>query len=206
MERKDYLGIVPEQYTGKEIITRSSATFNDQDEAAKFYKVAKERLLNVSQWHSVAGLISGRFYLVNKYGEDLHRFVEKGDYFKIDIPGPGNSEGDGYDWVQVEEFNEMSTDQVQSIGFRVRPTRNPESENNNTAHFYSSDATSTFIVTRKGKEVMAEIIDLNLKPNDEGSTVTDKIRNVAVGVGAIGLFSKVQWKGLADGIVKQEND
>lgn len=206
MEFKDYLGIIPEQYTGKDIETESTASFKNRAEATSFYEVAKSRLLNVNEWHSVAGFVSGRFYLVDRSGEKLNRFVEKGDYFKIDIPGPGSSEGDGYDWVQVEELKEISTDAVQSIGFRVRPSQNPVGEKDETAHFYSSEATSTFIVTQKDHKVIVQIIDLNLKPNDEAGAVTDKIRNVAVGVGAIGLFSKVQWKSLANGIVKAGND
>lgn len=201
MELKDYLGIIPEQYTGKKIITTTSVTLNDREQTVVCYNEAKKRLLNVNEWHSIAGFVSGHFYVVNRNGEELNRLVEKGDYFKIDIPGPGSSEGDGYDWVHVEELQEISTDNVQSTGFRVRPSQNPEGEKSETAHFYTSEATSTFIVTQKKNQVTVQILDLNLIPNDETNSVTDKIRNVAVGVGAIGLFSKVQWKNLADGIL-----
>ncbi len=205
MKLKDYLAIIPEQYTGKDIETESTASFNTPADAISFYEIARSRLLNVDEWHAVAGFVSGRFYLVNRSGQKLNRLVAKGDYFKISIPGPGNPEGDGYDWVQVEELKEISSDPVRSIGFRVRPSQNPVSETDKTAHFYSKEATSTFIVTQKEHEVIVQIIDLNLKPNKEVESVADKIRNVAVGAGALGLFSKVQWKSLADGIVRIRN-
>lgn len=202
MEIKDDLGIIPKQYTGKEIETTSAASFKDAAEAFSFYQEASKRLLNVNEWHSVAGFGTGRFYVMSRSGKELDRNVEKGDYLKIDIPGPGSSEGDGYDWVQVEELKEIKRGQLQSIGFRVRPTHNPLGENDKTAHFYTNEASSTFIVKQTENKVIVQIIDVNLKPNDEAESVTDKIRNVAVGVGAIEIFSKVQWKNLADGIVK----
>ena len=206
MELKNDLGIIPEQYTGEDIETTSTVSFKNRTEALSFYQVARSRLLNVNEWHSVAGFISGRFYVVNRSGEMLNRPVEKDDFLKIDIPGPGSSEGNGFDWVHVEELKEITTVHLQSIGFRVRPTHNPGGAKDKTAHFYSNEATSTFIVTQKDHEVTVQIFDLNLTANSEAGTVTDKIRNVAVGVGAIGLFSKVQWKNLADGILKTGND
>jgi hypothetical protein len=203
MKQRDFTGIVPGQYTGQEIETESSIDLKNEKEAQIFYEVAKARLLNVNNWHSVAGIVSGHFQLTNAQGEKLNRNVEIGDYFRIDIPGPGSSEGDGYDWVYVEDLKEVAEENVQSIGFRVRPSENPLGEKNEVAHFYTDDATSNFMVTREGNTVTAIIIDRNLKPNDESESIADKIRHVAVGIGAIGLFSKIQWKNLADGLVKE---
>lgn len=74
--------------------------------------------------------------------------------WKIDIPGPGSSEGDGYDCVCVEDVKEVSEGDMQSTGFHVRPSQNPFGEKNETAHFYSNEATSNFIVTREGNKSM----------------------------------------------------
>jgi hypothetical protein len=203
MKQKDFTGIVPDQYTGEEIETQSSIDLKNENEAQAFYEVAKARLLNVNSWHFIAGMVSGKFQLTDAHGEKLNRNVEIGDYFRIDIPGPGSSEGDGYDWVYVEDLKEITEENVQSIGFRVRPSENPLGEKNEIAHFYTDDATSNFIVTREGNTVTAIIIDRNLKPNDESESKADRIRHVAVGIGAIGLFSKIQWKNLTDGLVKE---
>lgn len=203
MKQKDFTGIVPDQYTGEEIETRSSIDLKNENEAKAFYEIAKGRLLSVNNWHFIAGIVSGHFQLTDAHGEKLNRNVEIGDYFRIDIPGPGSSEGDGYDWVYVEDLKEINEENVQSIGFRVRPSQNPLGDKNEIAHFYTDDATSNFIVTREGNTVTAIIIDRNLKPNDESESIADRVRHVAVGIGAIGLFSKIQWKSLADGLVKR---
>ncbi len=205
MKEKDFTGIVPAQYTGEEIEATASVEFNTNNEAKNFYGIAKERLLNVNNWHHLAGIISAKFQLMNAAGEEVDRKADKGDYFKIDIPGPGSSEGDGYDWVCIEEIKEVIEEDVQSIGLRVRPVKNPFGNKEEIAHFYSNEATSSFIITGEGNKVTAWIIDRNIKPNDDAGSLTDKIRDIAVGIGAIGIFSKAQWQGLAKGLVEKEN-
>lgn len=205
MKEKDFTGIVPAQYTGVEIEVTAYVEFIDQNQAKFFFDIAKSRLLYVNNWHHLAGIISAKFQLMNARLEETDRKVEKGDYFKIDIPGPGSNEGDGYDWVCVEEIKEIDEEDIQSLGIKVRPVKNPLGDKEEIAHFYSSEATSNFIITREKNKITASIIDRNIKPNDDAASLTDKIRDVAVGSGAIGLFSKVQWQGLANGLVKKEN-
>ncbi len=199
----DFTGIVPAQSIGKEIETHSCVDLKDEHEAKLFYEIVKGRLLSVNNWHVLAGIVSGRFQLMSGSNEKLDRNVETGDYLRIDIPGPGSTEGDGYDWAYVEEKKEVAEGNIQSIGFRVRPSKNPVSQKDEIAHFYSNDATSNFIVTRENNTVTALIIDRNLKPNNESDSIIDKIRHVAVGLGAIGAFSKMQWENLAEGLVKK---
>ncbi|HEY6977186.1 MAG TPA: hypothetical protein VH396_12910 [Chitinophagaceae bacterium] len=204
MKQEDIIGIIPEHYTGKKTEAEASVTLHNTEEAIIFYKTVKERLLDVNKWHEVAGIISARFYAVDNNGNEVDRKVHKGDYMKIDIPGPGSKEGDGYDWVKIEELKEASEGDIQSVGFRVRPSENPQGDKKNIAHFYDDSATSNFIVTREGTIITASVIDRNLKPNKDTESLTDKLRHSAVGAGAIGIFSKIQWQNLVEGLVKRE--
>jgi hypothetical protein len=204
MKHKDFTGIVPAQYTGKEVEAEASVECKDENDAKMFYNVSKERLLNVNNWHKIAGIISARFQLIDPNGKEISGNAEKNDYIKVDIPGPGSKEGDGFDWVCIEELKEIDEANVQSTGFRVRPSHNPLGDKNNIAHFDDDAATSNFIVTREGIKVSAVIIDRNVKPNDDTESATDKIRHTAIGMSAIGAFSKLQWQNLADGLVKQK--
>ena len=204
MKQKDFTGIVPAQHTGKEIEADASIDLKNNNEASIFYDTVKDRLLNVNNWHQLAGIISARFQLVDINGKEVARNAKKGDYIKVDIPGPGSKEGDGYDWVCIEELREINDGVIQSIGFRVRPAKNPLGDKNETAHFYSDEATSNFIVAREATKISAMIIDRNIKPNDEAESITDKIRHTAVGMSAISSFSKIQWQNLAEGLVAQK--
>ena len=201
MTEQDPLQIIPPQYTGTDIEVHATAEFESTEDAAEFFIVARRRLLNVNEWHKVAGLVSASFQAIDKDGNKVNRPIEKGDYMRVDIPGPVSKEGDGYDWVTAEEVKEINTGEIQSIGFRVRPVANPFGDTNNIAHFYDDSSTSNFIVMREGKRITAGIVDRNTKPNEATSSLTDKVRGTAIGLGAIAIFSRLQWQSLANGIV-----
>lgn len=204
MEEKNYTGLIPAQEKGVIIDSEASVECYNANEARAFFNTVKQRLLAVNNWHHVAGEAGAKFTLIDEAGNEVNRDVKKGDYFKIDIPGPGSSAGDGYDWVQVEELNHVSNEIVDSIGLRVRPSSNPMSNDNSIAHFYSHESTSTFIVTREDNKITATIYDRNTKPNTDTETIIDKVRHVAAGIGAIFGGSKLQWTGLAKGLVSRK--
>ncbi|MDQ6815014.1 MAG: hypothetical protein M3040_14865 [Bacteroidota bacterium] len=204
MEEPNYTGLVPKQDKGVTMTSASAEEFADDAEAKSFFEVVKRRLLDVNRWHQLAGMASAAFQLIDSDGREVQRSAEKGDYFKIDIPGPGSAAGDGYDWVQVEEVKEFSQHDVDSVGLRARPSTNPLSKDESIAHFYSHESTSTFIVTRKKNKITATIYDRNTKPNTDSETIMDKVRHAAAGIGAILGGSKLQWKGLAKGLVKRD--
>lgn len=204
MKPTDYTNIIPPQVTGKNIEAEAAVETDTDAAAIDFYNTAKKRLLQVNQWHQIAGLISAEFQLTDESGNEIDREAEKGNYIRVDIPGPGSKEGDGYDWGIIEELKEVAFENVQSIGFRVRPASNPSKDSVHIAHFYDKDATSNFIITREGNTVTASIIDRNIKPNDDAESVMDKIRHTVAGMAALSSFSKIQWQNLAEGLVKKE--
>ena len=202
MKQQDHIGIVPAQFVGQEIEVEATKELKDEAGAKSLYNMAKRKLLDVNNWKKIAGAISAQFQIIDDKGETVTRDVKKGDYLRINIPGPGSKEGDGYDWVLVEELKEINMGSLQSVGFRVRPTENPFGEKNETSHFYSKEATSSFIICRENSKLISWIIDRNLLPNTESGSLVDKVRDVVVGVSAIAGLSKVQWQQLADGLIE----
>ena len=202
MKHQDHLKVVPAQFTGQEIEADATKELKDEAAAKSLYNVAKKKLLDVNNWNKIAGTITAKFQIIDEKGEEVTRDVRKGDYLRINIPGPGNKEGDGYDWVLVEELKEINRGSLQSVGFRVRPTENPFGEKNETSHFYSKEATSSFIICRENAHLISWIVDRNLLPNTESGSLVDKVRDVVVGVSAIAGLSKVQWQQLADGLIE----
>ena len=204
MKPNNYTGILLEQYTGKEIIAESLCPCKSKNEAQQLYIQSKERLLDVDHWKDLLGLISADFCVMDPNGIATGKPVTKGNLLRVDIPGPGSSSGDGYDWVMVEALEEFEEEDIQSIAFRVRPTFNPKGATENIAHFYDHEATSTFIVTRNSNTVYSTIVDRNIKPNTDTNSIVDTLRNMPVAIGAIGLLSKLQWKSLAEGLLTSE--
>jgi hypothetical protein len=204
MEDKHKPSIIPGQETGKAIDASSAIELSKEEDAKFFFERVKERLQNVNQWKDIAGTMSATFQLVDTKGAEVQRKAQKGDYFKIDIPGPGTDSGQGYDWVQIEEVETASSPDGERFGFRVRPTDNPQNRKEDVAHFYSEESTSSFIVERKKNKITASVHDRNTKPNTDADTVVDKIRDAVVGAAGVASFSKIQWKKLTDGLVSDE--
>lgn len=191
---------VPSQESGSEMNAVQEAKFNTAEEANAFYEVAKQRLLDVNKWDEVAKVPSSTFILCGPSGKSVERNVQLGDFLKIDIPGPGTSTGDGYDWVKVEFIEEQHEGGATTMSFRVRPTDNPQSPEQAVAHFFDDAATSTFQVKKIGNVVTAEVHGRNETPNTHTDHVLDNIRNTMVGLGAKIGASYPQWKGLVAGI------
>ncbi len=200
MEEKNQSGIIPENHLGKVIDTADSVDFDSIEQATAFYAVVSDRLLRVNAWHTLAGGGTAEFQLVDAAGGQVDRPASQGDYFRIDVPGPGPAAGGGYDWVIVEQVSSVSQSGMQSLGMRVRPSPPPGDPGGPVAHFYSEASTSSFTVTREGRRVTAGIYDRNARPNPEGGLV-DRVRHLAFGLGAVTGFSKYQWHRLVRGLL-----
>lgn len=192
---------IPAQVTGSQLDTVTQCSLTDEAAAITFFEVVKQRLLNVNQWSRLTGSEMAHFQLTNKSGNPLDRSVEQGDYIKINIPGPGTDTGDGYDWVWVESITEEQKAEMEVISLTVRPSCNPVSGNDDTAHFLTEKATSTFQVKRIGRHIYAEEHGRNEQANTHTSNTMDNVRNRVVGWAAKIGFSYPQWKSLIKGLI-----
>ncbi|MDB5020316.1 MAG: hypothetical protein JWQ28_1443 [Pedobacter sp.] len=193
---------IPSQEHGNKLDIIEKATFKSSEQACEFYEVAKERLVDVNHWAEISNLPSATFHLCDSTGSEVNRHVKLGDYFKINIPAPGNSTGDGFDWVKVEYIEEQQVNGSDIMSIRVRPAPNPTTPDPSVAHFFSDRATSTFQIRRVDKEVLAEVHGRNEEPNTDTGSLIDNARNSVVGLGATLGMSVPQWKGLVAGLVK----
>lgn len=205
--------LIPAHHRGVKTGASSQAETATRHDAILLFEKARRRLLDVNRWHELAGPGSAAFRLCDSNGNELHnKQPEVGNLIRISLPAPPNQEGKGYDWVRIEAFeNHKDLLKDQDIfGFRVRPVQSPLSDNANgeTAHFYTSSATSTFIVMRASSKVTAMEKGRNEVANSWPKEVLSKLRNVVVAVGAWLGLSHSQWSKLVKGIIKgppQEN-
>ncbi len=197
--------LVPQQQTGNKMDAQSENIFTDENEAKSFYSKVKSRLLDINNWDKVCGTSASTFQLTLPNGTETDQF-KVGHLIKIDIPGPGTAAGDGYDWVHIEQIEASDDVDLQEwIGFTVRPCHSPIHPQMGIAHFYSDEATSTFIVGRNGKTIWAEMHGRNEVSNADTDQIFDGLRNAMVGWTAKVGLSYPQWKLLVDGLVKTDD-
>jgi len=201
MDEKNYTKTIPEKFDGGNINAESVVQLHNLTAAKELFLLAKKRLMDVNNWKEISEQAVAEFRLTDSQGNEVSGPVQEGMFFRIDIPGPGTETGDGFDWVIVEKISEYQLEDIESFGIRVRPALNPTNTDQEIAHFYSSQTTSTFTVTRENTKVTAAVYDRNTKANTDDQSFLDKIRNILTGVAGILAFSKIQWESLTSGLV-----
>lgn len=197
--------LIPENIKGKPTDVEDSIKLNNQEEALDTFKRACKRLLNINIWHKLSGFLSAVFLLRDERGTAINRLAQKGDYIQIDIPGPGPASGGGYDWVKIEAIEDhVSADASEGFGMQVRSCKNPNKPGEPVAHFFTNDATSTFIIQRKDNTVFSSYHGRNEVPNTGTDKLKDNIRNTIVGGGAIIGISELQWSRLIKSFLEEE--
>ncbi|HEX6334944.1 MAG TPA: hypothetical protein VFZ78_12000 [Flavisolibacter sp.] len=202
MTEPDNSPAIPEQHTGVATNTESGRDMGSHTQAREFFRIVRQRLLRPDAWHEFAGVATADFALMDSSGNKVNRDIQKGDYLRIDIPGPGTVAGDGYDWVRVEDVVTTSREDAEETVITVRPATSPSNTKPDVAHFFDSEATSSFRVRREGSRVTAGVYGRNEKPNTGASSTVDKVRNATIAATAVSGLSKVQWKSLVTGLIK----
>ncbi len=196
--------IIPAQYEGRALEAQSSRQFQDADAAKMAYLRARQRLLEVNRWAPHIEGVTAVFQLAGQDGEPVEGMAQKGMMIRVDIPGPGTSAGDGYDWVVIDDMEEESTEKLDFLAFRVRPAGNPAGSEGEIAHFFSAGSSGTFVLLREKNELTCTVYDRNLKPNTEmKGSLPDRMRNSLVGTTAAMGMSGVQWQKLVDSVLEE---
>ena len=88
----------------KDKVYSSVRVFDDEDSAKFEFSRSKERLFNVNAWSKIPGIANSTFELFGEDGNPVERYqVQKGDFIKIDLPGPLP-----FYWVKVNEVSEQN--------------------------------------------------------------------------------------------------
>ncbi|WP_054509511.1 hypothetical protein [Chryseobacterium sp. ERMR1:04] len=195
---------VPTHEKGSFHDTESYRLSKEYQETVNQYKSLKNRLLSVNYWNYFTDGVGADFKLHDKEGNLKKGLPEIGDFIRIDIPGPGNFEARGFDWVQITDMyeKEFENDEIlEQLLLECRPSALPGKINAHIAHFYTSDATSTFIISRGKDFIKIGIYGRNETPNMDAQ-IADKARNLTIALGGMVGISKIQWKILVDALVE----
>ncbi|MEC5144732.1 hypothetical protein [Chitinophaga sp. 212800010-3] len=194
---------IPAQYTGEATNILESRELTQEEEAAVFFKVVMERLVNVNSWATMSdGLLPAAFQLTDLAGKPATGLAETGMYIRIDIAGPGTKAGLGFDWVKIEQKEHVMLNPHQEVFFiRARPSEHPIQKSAGIAHFLRKEASSTFALVRNGVWVTAAVFGRNELPNTQATHAGDKVRNAAAS--GVSSIANLQWKALVKGLLSE---
>ncbi|SEH39499.1 hypothetical protein [Epilithonimonas hominis] len=201
MEAKQIPG-VPVQKKGAFHDTESKRSFESEELVANHFEILKNRFFSINRWKEYGGDLSADFRLFDCVGSYVERMPRKGDYIRIDIPGPGDIKAKGYDWVEVMKIDDRCYgDELERYLLVCRPSAVPQSNEEHIAHFYARESSSSFIISRGIDYIKAGIYGRNEVPNISRTGFFGRIRNLLVSIGGFFQLTKIQWKSLADGFL-----
>ncbi|MCQ9633436.1 hypothetical protein MP477_00540 [Chryseobacterium sp. WG23] len=194
---------VPQQKSGGFHDTESRKQFEPALIPLKF-EIVKKRFFSINKWKSYCGDAFAAFKLYDSNAIPIDREPLKGDFIRINIPGPGEAEAKGYDWVEITDICYYEDNSSESIMVTCKPSKDPENKkSSHIAHFYSSKATSTFMIYRDSTYIKTAVYGRNESPNFNAAFF-DIIRNIMVAAGGMMGIAKIQWKQLTDGFLDFE--
>lgn len=175
--------------------------------ARSLFLRARTRLFDINNWDKYSGIAGANFWLADEKGIRKRGMPRNGDHIVIDLPGPGPKEGNGFDWVRIDDIQDKPDPkgEYEFSLITVRPCSMPGSYSKAAAHFYKKSATSTFIVERKGSTLIAEEKGKNEIANNSSKSWFDKIRNLFTAFGARTGASQLQWQVLMKNFLEKED-
>lgn len=197
--------IIPKQKKGFKVEHAKSVTAESKITAKELYHKTKERLLDVINWDKLSKAVPSYFNLCDSKGNLKDGTPIPGDHIRIGLPAPTSTEGKGFDWVRVEKLQCEESENENNIYITLRPSSNPYGKSNEVAHFYSKNASSTFVIEQMNNNVTASYYGRNEFPNlKDVHSFLNKLRNILVATGGHMGLSKIQWKSFIENIIDDD--
>lgn len=192
---------LPKQIIGSAHDTESFKKIEEAITISSQYDILKDRFFDINNWMEYCGSLSAEFKLCNSCGIIINSKPKLKDFIRIKIPGPGLHEGNNYDWVQIIRIEEGIHSLSDYCLFECSPCKMPGAKHHfGVAHFYTSKATSTFIISKENDCLKVSVHGRNETPNYKVSALS-KLRNFMIAVGGMFGFSKIEWKCLTGGLL-----
>ncbi len=186
--------LIPVQKIGKCTDTFSSLEINELNNPDIAYKSIKNRLLDVNNWAHYATLTNADFILLDDKGHKIDRLVAQGDFMKVRFSRLQKIISARHDYVRVNSIITVPTIFGDAVVMQLQPAHNPSKPGFEIDHFFTAEASNTFVLYRDAAKIHLSVHGRNEVPNFKVSKTIKKIRNMLFAVLGILAVSKVQWK------------
>lgn len=169
-----------------------------------YFDAIKANLLNVNNWSTYTGITKTYFTLFDQQGVEAFRAPLVKDLIRIEFPiiSPNKQLSPLYDWVEIKDFQQIRTEYYQAVIMQLCPTKCPTIGSQCANHFFTDDASNTFILIQTADLLSLSIHGRNEFPNIFIESKLKAFRNLMIaGLGFVGA-SKHLWENIARGIVK----
>ena len=194
---------IPRQLKGgcHDIVSMHCA--NTIDIAKDQFEQLQERLQSVNLWDTYSNKVKTKFVLFDPIKNQPTQELKIGNFIKIDIPGPGNPSGSGFDWTEIIDIQiGKESEDHPFFAFTIKPCPAPDSNDETVAHFYNEESSNTFVVRKMGTCIYVEIHGRNQIENTSDAPLLDILRNKAVALGSKYGIGNLNWIGFASALLE----
>lgn len=170
--------------------------------ALRKFESVERRLISVNDWHSLSPNVKAKFQQFHSETHEPTSALKVGNFIRIEIPGPGNPSGNGYDWTKISDIQIGSDNEILPFfAMTIIPCAAPDTTENTVAHFYGDESSNTFVIRRIGDCLYTEVHGRNQLANTSDVPLLDSIRNKAIVLGSkIGIGS-LNWLAFSEAIL-----
>lgn len=189
---------VPLQTKG---ISRDTLVYEERLEWRDYERI-KSNLLDVNCWINHTGIARTKFTLRNGAGVLVERMARPNDYILIEFPQvPFSQQIKLRDWVEITKVEEKITEEEAYFILELKPASCPTHQNECIHHFFTEDASNTFIIYYSNNQISVSIHGRNEYPNIEVKRKKIALRNFLFA--NLGLFgvNKILWSNMANGLL-----
>lgn len=195
---------VPEQRIGRCTDTYSSIKIEERNTSDAVYASIKNRLLHVNNWSLYAHLTNTDFILLDKNGNNSDGWATEGSFIKIRFSKLQKIFFAPYDFVHIAQLVNEPKMVGDALVMQLRPAHNPKKKGNEIDHFFTSEASNTFILYRDATKIYLSLHGRNEKINLNVAHLAKKMRNITLATFGILGISNLQWKSLAEGLLNDK--
>lgn len=192
---------IPKQTTG---ISRDTFRFKNEQDKDDFERL-KSSVLNVNEWVNFTGLTKTTFTLMNKHGIKQKRLARLNDFILIEFPKLFLFKKiKCYDWVEISTIETFNDSTMDYFILELKPAKSPIMSDQTINHFFTEEASNTFIVFLNKDFLSISIHGRNEFPNLFIKNKRDAIRNFFFA--NLGLFgaNKLLWVNMTNGLMDVE--
>lgn len=177
----------------KNVSYASQNTLPNELAAREAFDQSVKKLLDVNAWSTLSSLTAD-FQVYDSAGQPKTGSPQPNDYINVVLPGPVPE-----NWVQVTH----TSLEENKAEFTVQPSPKPgETETDEVAHFFRSEARSTFRVELSGTTITASEIGQQESVNNQQPQAGDRaIINTVIAETGWLFYQQFQWKRLTDYLV-----
>jgi len=181
----------------------SCVILNSDKIALVFFEIVRNRLQHVNSWATIAPKLGTNFQLVNRFGIEVYRKAQEGDFVRM-VDVAHNKTNGKVEWIRIHSLESSGDgDVAENFSFMVQPSSNPLSNKFRDEQLEELKwVNGAFSVARVDAKVTAAISVKQSNVEEKSESVSDERATVPFRSPFL-LLNNVSWQALTDGLISR---